>query len=203
MMNHKNHKLDMIKLNDFKATVLPLTRKLIEDQVAYYGLRSTIDDLEQEKEKICAQLEAIEMFPAIARTHSAKDPELKAKLAYFEGLKASLEAELSDCNQKLKIHKIQAEELEEVVDYKVYTLTGLLAAIFNDEDGFLEPDDIVKLKGYLYELLYISCFYNNVNNVFSVQARSTFSEMFPGKEAPAYSISEFFKVIYELDINKL
>lgn len=196
-----NHKLEMIKLNDFRATVLPLTRKLIEDQVAYYGLKSTIQDSEQEKEKICAQLEAVEMFPAIARTHSAKDPELKAKLSYFEGLKANLEAELSDCNQKIKVQRIQAEELEEIVDYKVYTLTGLLTAIFGDEDGFLEPDDIVKLKGYLYELLYLSCFYNNVNNIFSVQARSTFSEMFPGKEAPAYSISEFFKVIYELDIN--
>lgn len=196
-----NHKLEMIKLNDFRATVLPLTRKLIEDQVAYYGLKSAIQDSEQEKEKICAQLEAVEMFPAIARTHSAKDPELKAKLSYFEGLKANLEAELSDCNQKIKVQRIQAEELEEIVDYKVYTLTGLLTAIFGDEDGFLEPDDIVKLKGYLYELLYLSCFYNNVNNIFSVQARSTFSEMFPGKEAPAYSISEFFKVIYELDIN--
>ena len=112
-----NHKLEMIKLNDFKSMVLPFTRKLIEEQVAYYGLKSTIQDLEQEKERICAQLEAVEMFPAIAHTYSAKDPDLNARLAYFSGLKANLEAELADCNQKIKIHTIRAEELEEIIEF--------------------------------------------------------------------------------------
>ena len=199
-----NHKLDMMKLNDFKTMVLPFTRKLIEDQVAYYGLKSTIQDLEQEKERICAQLEAVEMFPAIAHTYSAKDPNLNARLAYFSGLKANLEAELADCNQKIKIHTIRAEELEEIIDYKVYTLTGLLASIFDDEDGFLEPDDVLKLKGYLYELLYLSCFYNKLNKIFSVQARSTFAELFPENEVPANgSLADFFTAIYDMDISNL
>ena len=207
-----NHKLDMKKLEDFKRIVLPYTRKLIEDEVTYYGLKSTISDLEKSKQETMNNLTAVKAFPNIATKYSSYTGDLQARLSYFSGLRKTLEAELAECEGKIKPHKKNAESLKGTIDYQKEMLNSILGIILKDTEGFLQPDDIHKNREYKYEILYILCTCSTdsgiTNSLMSLQACNALADECRQSHPDLYiaimesdnKVAEFYKQLYDIDI---
>lgn len=157
-MRTLNHELDQLKLDQFKGIVLPMARKLIESELAFLGIVSTVSVLEEARKTLSSNLDSAKVFPELAKQYADESDGLEIDLeTLYKDIQDKLSAEIADCEEKLKPHRTKYEYLQETVKYQKDMLLSILNVLLKDCSGFLEPDDIHKNREYKKEILYLIC----------------------------------------------